>query len=91
MALTFGVNPLKKAVGPSSLSRSFTTTKPDTFRSKFAFCMRVLIVSNGAAMVIDATAPAMEAMKFWVHVALWKSVTPRAYSLVTADAPKSCR
>jgi hypothetical protein len=64
MALTFGVNPLKKAIGPSSLSRSFTTTKPDTFRSKFAFCMRVLIVSNGSAIVIDATAPAMEAMKF---------------------------
>jgi hypothetical protein len=63
-ALTFGVNPLKKAVGPSSLSRSFTTTIPETFRSKFAFCMRVLIVSNGAAIVIDATAPAMEAMKF---------------------------
>lgn len=89
--LTFGVSPLKKARGPSFLNRSFTTTTPDTFRSKLAFWMRVLIVSSGAATVMDATAPAIEAMKFCVHVALWKSVTPRTYSFVTADAPKSYR
>lgn len=88
---TLGVSPLKNAVGPSSLNRSFTTTIPDTLRSKLAFWIRVLTVSRGAATVIDATAPAIEAIKFWVQVALWKSVTPRAYSFVTADAPKSWR
>lgn len=28
------------------------------------------MTSRGAAMVMDATAPEMEAMKFWVHVAV---------------------
>ncbi len=88
--LTLGVSPLKKAEGPSCLMRSFTTVKPETLRSKLAFCIRVLTVSRGAATVIDATAPAIEAMKFWPQVALEKSDTPSAYSLVTADAPKSC-
>jgi hypothetical protein len=45
------------------------TVKPGTFCSKFAFWIRVLTVSRGAAIVIDATAPAIDAMKFWVHVA----------------------
>jgi hypothetical protein len=62
--LALGVNPLKKAVGPSCFKRSFTTTTPETFRSKLAFWIRVLTVSNGAAIVIEATAPAIEAIKF---------------------------
>ena len=67
--LTLGVNPLKKAVGPSFLIRSLMTVTPCTLRSKLAFWIRVLTVSRGAATVIEATAPAMEAMKFWPHVA----------------------
>lgn len=86
---TLGVKPLKKAVGPSFLMRSFTTVTPETLRSKLAFWIRVLTVSRGAATVMDATAPAIEAMKFWPHVAFEKSETPSIYSLVTADAPKS--
>jgi hypothetical protein len=31
--------------------------------------MRVLTVSSGAATVIEATAPAIEATKFWLQVA----------------------
>ena len=46
------------------------TVTPLTLCSKFAFCIRVLMTSNGAAMVMEATAPAMEAMKFCVQVAL---------------------
>jgi len=61
---TFGVKPLKKAVGPSCLMSSFTTVIPCTFLSKFAFCIRVFTVSRGAATVIEATAPAIDAMKF---------------------------
>ena len=67
--LTLGVKPLKKAVGPSFLIRSLMTVTPCTLRSKLAFWIRVLTVSRGAATVIEATAPAMEAMKFWPHVA----------------------
>lgn len=67
---TLGVSPLKNAVGPSSRNRSFTTTTPETLRSKLAFWIRVFIVSSGAAIVIDATAPAIEAMKFCAQVAL---------------------
>ena len=52
--------------------------------------MRVLTVSKGAAIVIDATAPATDAIKFWVQVALEKSLMPRMYSFVAAEAPKSC-
>lgn len=66
---TLGVNPLKSAVIPSFFIRSLITTEPDTLCSKLAFCIRVLTVSRGAATVIDATAPAMEAMKFCDHVA----------------------
>jgi hypothetical protein len=68
--LAFGVRPLKKAVGPSCLIRSLMTVIPGTLCSKFAFWIRVLTVSRGAATVIEATAPAMDAMKFCVHVAL---------------------
>ena len=62
---------MKSAVGPSFLIRSFTTVMPLTFVSKLAFWMRVLTVSSGAATVMDATAPATEATKFWPQVALW--------------------
>jgi hypothetical protein len=46
------------------------TVTPETLCSKLAFCIRVLTVSSGAATVIEATAPAMDAIKFCVHVAL---------------------
>jgi len=60
---------LNKAIGPSCLSISLTTVTPETLCSKFAFCIRVLMVSRGAATVIEATAPEIEAMKFCVQVA----------------------
>ena len=87
---TFGVRPLNRAAGPSCLIRSLTTVTPESLVSKFWFWMRVLTVSRGAAMVIDATAPATDAIKFWVQVALEKSLMPRTYSFVAAEAPKSC-
>ena len=62
---------MNNAVGPSFLIRSLTTVTPDTFCSKFAFWIRVLTVSSGAATVMDATAPAIDATKFWPEVALW--------------------
>ena len=46
------------------------TVTPETLFSKFAFWMRVLMVSRGAATVMEATAPAIDATKFWPHVAL---------------------
>ena len=61
---------MKSAVAPSSRSRSRTIVTPLVLCSKFAFWMRVLTVSSGAAIEIDATAPATDAMKFCVHVAL---------------------
>ena len=36
---------------------------PLTFVPKFEFCIRVFTTSSGAATVIEATAPAMEATK----------------------------
>jgi hypothetical protein len=44
--------------------------KPLTLCSKLAFWIRVLTTSNGAATVMEATAPDTEAMKFCVQVAL---------------------
>lgn len=67
---TFGVKPLNSAETPSFLTNSLITVTPLTFCSKFAFWMRVLTTSSGAATVMEATAPEMEAMKFWVQVAL---------------------
>jgi hypothetical protein len=61
---------LKNAPAPSFFTSSRTTVKPGTLLSKLAFWMRVLTTSSGAATVMDATAPAMEAMKFCVQVAL---------------------
>jgi len=87
---TFGVSPLNRAIEPSCLIRSLTTVTPESLVSKFWFWMRVLIVSRGAATVIDATAPATDAIKFCVQVALEKSLMPRTYSFVAAEAPKSC-
>lgn len=55
---------------PSLRSISLTTVTPRTLVSKLAFWILVLTVSKGAATVIDATAPATEAIKFCVHVAL---------------------
>lgn len=81
---------MNRAAAPSCLIRSLTTATPESLVSKFWFWMRVLTVSKGAATVIDATAPATDAIKFWVQVALEKSLMPRTYSLVAAEAPKSC-
>jgi hypothetical protein len=38
------------------------------------------MVSNDAAIVIEATAPAVEAMKFWAHVALSSRRSVKRYS-----------
>lgn len=38
--------------------------------SKFLFWMRVLMTSRGAETTKEADAPAMDATKFWNHVAL---------------------
>ena len=67
----FGVRPLKRALTPSVLIRSLNTVMPETFVSKLAFWMRVLMTSRGAATVMEATAPETEARKFCVQVALW--------------------
>lgn len=45
------------------------TVTPLTLCSKLAFWIRVLTTSNGAATVMEVTAPAMEAIKFCVQVA----------------------
>lgn len=70
-ARTFGVRPLNRPPMPSLRTSSRKTTRPWTRVSKFAFWMRVLMTSSGAATVMLATAPAIEATKFWPHVALW--------------------
>lgn len=68
---TFGVRPLNRPPMPSLRTSSRKTTRPWTRVSKFAFWMRVLMTSSGAATVMLATAPAIEATKFWAQVALW--------------------
>lgn len=67
---TLGVKPLNNALAPSSFNISEMTFTPLTFVSKFAFWILVFTVSRGAATVIEATAPATEATKFWKKVAL---------------------
>ena len=67
---TFGVNPLKKLVSPSFLIILSTILNPRSGFSKFLFWIRVLITSSGAEMIIEADAPAMDAIKFCVQVAL---------------------
>ena len=66
---TLGVRPLKKAEKPSFLIMSRMIATPPTFDSKFAFWMRVLTTSSGAATVILAMLPLMLATKFCSHVA----------------------
>ena len=65
----FGVNPLKKAKGPSFLIILPIIRKPDSGFSKLRFWIRVLITSRGADTMRDALAPNTEATKFCVHVA----------------------
>ena len=61
--LTFGVKPLKNEPMPSCLIISLMMVTPPTCELKLAFWIRVLTTSRGAATVMDATAPAMEATK----------------------------
>jgi hypothetical protein len=61
--LTLGVNPLKKLPTPSCLTMLRMMDMPPSLLSKLAFCIRVLTTSRGAATVMEATAPAMDATK----------------------------
>ena len=65
-----GTRPLKKAEGPSFLAMLDRMRKPLSGLSKLRFWMRVLMTSRGADTRSEADAPAMEAIKFWNHVAL---------------------
>lgn len=47
-----------------------TILKPLSGFSKFRFWIRVLTTSRGADTNREADAPAIDAMKFWNHVAL---------------------
>jgi hypothetical protein len=67
---TFGTNPLKKLVMPSFFIMLPTILNPLSGFSKFLFWIRVLITSRGAETKREAEAPAIEATKFWSHVAL---------------------
>ena len=67
---SFGVNPLKKLVRPSLRAILPTIRQPDSGFSKLRFWMRVLMTSSGADTTSEAVAPAIEATKFWNHVAL---------------------
>ena len=66
---TLGVNPLKKLVMPSFFIMLLTILKPLSGFSKFLFWIRVLITSSGAETRREAEAPAIDAIKFWNHVA----------------------
>jgi len=66
---SFGTRPLKNADGPSCRSMSLMILTPVSLASKFRFWMRVLITSNGADTISEALEPAIEATKFWNHVA----------------------
>lgn len=68
--LTLGTRPLKKADGPSFLAMLLRMRKPLSGLSKLRFWMRVLMTSRGADTTSEADAPAMDATKFWNHVAL---------------------
>lgn len=61
---------MKKAEGPSFLAMLARMRKPLSGFSKLRFCTRVLITSSGADTTSEADAPAMDATKFWNHVAL---------------------
>lgn len=61
---SFGVRPLKKLLKPSFFIIFPTILKPLSGLSKFRFCIRVLMTSNGADTSRDADAPAIDATKF---------------------------
>jgi hypothetical protein len=61
---------LKKADAPSFLAMLLRIRKPLSGFSKLRFWIRVLMTSRGADTTSEADAPAMEAIKFWNHVAL---------------------
>jgi hypothetical protein len=67
---TLGTRPLKNAPKPSCRAMLASIRKPLSGFSKLRFWMRVLITSSGAETTRDADAPAMDATKFWYHVAL---------------------
>jgi hypothetical protein len=67
---SFGTSPLKKADAPSLRAMLVRMRQPLSGLSKLRFWMRVLITSSGADTISDALAPAMDATKFWPHVAL---------------------
>jgi len=66
---SFGISPLKKEVIPSFFIILETILKPLSGLSKFLFWILVLMTSRGAETMSDAVAPAIEATKFWPHVA----------------------
>lgn len=67
---SFGVSPLKKLVRPSFLIMFDTIRNPLSGLSKFRFWILVLITSRGAETMREALAPAIEATKFCIHVAV---------------------
>ena len=67
---TLGTIPLKKLDNPSCRAMLVRIRKPPSGFSKLRFWIRVLITSRGADTTSEADAPAMDAIKFWNHVAL---------------------
>jgi hypothetical protein len=63
---------LKNDLNPSWRTISRMMVAPETSLWKCAFWIRVLTTSSGAATVMDATAPAMDATKSeWFSVVRW--------------------
>lgn len=67
---TLGTRPLKKLEKPSFLAMLDRMRKPLSGFSKFLFWILVLMTSSGAETTSEADDPAMDATKFWNHVAL---------------------
>ena len=67
---SLGVRPLKKEPMPSFFIMLDTIRMPLSGLSKFLFWMRVLMTSSGAETTSEVVAPAIEATKFWLQVAL---------------------
>ena len=67
---SLGVRPLKKEPMPSFFIMLDTILMPLSGLSKFLFWMRVWMTSRGAETTSEAVAPAIEATKFWLQVAL---------------------
>jgi hypothetical protein len=65
---TFGVNPLKNDPTPSCLIISLMMVMPPTCELKLAFWIRVLTTSSGAATVMEATAPPIDATKSAISI-----------------------